>query len=155
MGFGNFMGEVFAGRGLQASQKEAKRLGTKAAPAINEGFRLGNKATSTVSRIGHKVADVANTIQPFVGAVPFVGNAVSAIGSGASMIAGAADTANKALGMGQNIVRTGRGFLEAGSAGDIMSTARDIKRQGRDAGQTIGSLQSQVKSMGSKLQKNR
>lgn len=155
MALGNFIGEVFAGRGLQATQKEAKRLGKKAAPSINEGFRLGKKATGSVSRIGHKVADVANIVQPFVGAIPGVGNAVSAIGSGASMLAGAADTANRALGMGQNIVRSGRGFLEAGSAGDVMATARDIQRQSKNAGQTMGQLKGQVKTMGSKLQRTR
>jgi len=155
MGFGQFMGDVFAGRGLQSAQKEAKRLGKKAAPGINEGFRLGLKATGAVSRIGHKVSDVANVVQPFVGAVPLLGNAVSAVGTGAGMIAGAADTANRAIGMGQNIVRSGRGFLEAGSAGDVMATARDIQRQSKSAGQTIGQLQGQVKSMGSKLQRTR
>jgi len=155
MGFSQFMGEVFKGRGLQATQKEAKRLGKKATPAVNDAFRFGKKATGQISRIGHKVKDVADTIQPFVGPVPVVGNVVSAVGTGAGMVAGIADTANKAIGMGENIVRTGRGFLEAGSAGDVMATARDIKRQSKDAGQTIGQLKGQVKSMGSKLQRTR
>jgi len=155
MGFSQFMGEVFKGRGIQAVQKEANRLGTKAAPAVNDAFRFGKKATGEVSRIGHKIHDVASMVQPFVGPIPIVGNVVSGVASASGAIAGAADTANKAIGMGQNIVRTGRGFIEAGNVGDVMSTARDIKRQSKEAGQTIGQLQSQVRSMGSKLQRTK
>jgi len=156
MGFGDFLKEVGAGRGIQAIRKEGNRLGNKAAPGVNEAFRVGTKATSTVSRIGHKVKDVADMIQPFVGPVPVVGNVVSAVGTGAGMIATAADTANKAIGIGQNIVRTGSSaFNNASKPGDVMSAMRDIKRQGGDAKSTLGDLQKQVKSMGSTLQRTR
>ena len=150
------MGEVFKGRGIQAIGKEANRLGTKAAPAVNNAMRFGMKATSTASRIGHKVKDVANMIQPFVGPVPIVGNVVSGVGTAAGMIAGAADTANKAIGIGQGIIRTGQSaFNNASSGADIMSAARDIRRQGGEGMKTLGQLQSQVKQMGSSLQRTR
>lgn len=156
MGFGDFLKEVGAGRGIQAIRKEGNRLGTKALPSVNNAFRMGTKITGSVSRIGHKVSDVADMVQPFVGPIPGVGNVVSAVGSGASMIASAADTANRAIGIGQNIVRTGSSaFNNASSAGDVMSAMRDIKRQGGDAKSTLGDLQKQVKSMGSTLQRTR
>tara|TARA_R110000803_G_scaffold1650_2_gene5357 strand:+ start:8316 stop:8786 length:471 start_codon:yes stop_codon:yes gene_type:complete len=156
MGFGDFLKEVGAGRGLQAIHKEGNRLGTKAAPAVNSAFRFGKKATGEVARIGHKVNNIAKMVQPFVGAVPVLGNIVGGVATASGAIAGAADTANKAIGIGQNIVRTGASaFNSASSAGDVMSAARDIKRQAGDGRQSLGSLQQQVKDMGSKLQRNR
>lgn len=150
------MGEVFAGRGIQAVGKEANRLGKKAAPAYNNAMRFGQKATGEVSRIGHKVQQVASMVQPFVGPVPIVGNVVSGVATGAGVVAGLADTANKTLGIGDNIVRTGASaFNNASSPGDVMAAARDIKRQAGEGRKSLGSLQQQVKDMGSKLQRNR
>tara|TARA_R100000541_G_scaffold11969_5_gene20251 strand:+ start:9978 stop:10448 length:471 start_codon:yes stop_codon:yes gene_type:complete len=156
MAFGDFVREVSSGRGLSAVRKEAKRLGTKAAPSVNSGMRFGMKATGAISKYGHKISDAAKAVQPFVGAVPMLGNVVGAVATGAGMVAGAADTANKAIGIGQNIVRTGASaFNNASTAGDVMSAARDIQRQGGAGMKSLGSLQKQVKEMGSKLQKNR
>lgn len=156
MAFGDFIREVGAGRGLQAVRKESKRLGIKAAPGYNKAVRFGMKATGDVSRMGHKVNNVAKTVLPFVSAVPLLGNVVGAVAGASGMIAGAADTANRALGIGNNIVRTGASaFNNASSPGDVMSAARDMKRQSGEGMKSLGSLQKQVKDMGSKLQRNR
>ena len=156
MTFGQFMGDVFAGRGIQAVKKEGNRLGTKAKPAYDSAMRFGKKATGDIARIGHKINNAATSIQPFVGAVPMLGNVVGGVASASGMIAGAADTANKALGIGDNIVRTGASaFNNASSPGDVMAAARDLQRQGGAGMKSLGSLQKQVKDMGSKLQRTR
>ena len=45
MGFGHFLGEIKAGRGMEAIEKEANRLGVK---KIVRGARLGLKTASQI-----------------------------------------------------------------------------------------------------------
>ena len=73
--------------------------------------------------------------------------------AGGAALSAAGKTAGGAIGAGQNIVRTGRGMMEARGGGDIKASMRDIQREAGNIKASGQDLRSQVKTMGTKLQR--
>jgi hypothetical protein len=161
MGIGNFFSEVVAGRGMDAISKESNRVAGVASKEVNRlgdkahgVLRLGEKVAGDVAKFGDKVAHTAEQIQNFTapialatGAIPVVGNiasginsAVGAVGAGASTISDVARHSQGVIKTGDKIIRSGRNVLEARSGADLVSTARDISRAGRDQYKSSKSL---------------
>lgn len=152
MALSNFFSEVMAGRGMDAVNKEASRVGVGAKKEINRlgtkatgALRYGEKVAGSVSRFGDKVSQTANSIGAFTGpiamatgAIPLVGNiasgvnaGVNAIGRGGQLLSSSAKESEKIMKTGQGLIRSGRSLMEAKSGGDVVATARDIARTGR------------------------
>lgn len=153
MGLANFFSEVASGRGLEAINKEANRVGGNVKKEANRlgnkaqnVIRLGEKVADKVGQLGKKVSDVAGKIETFTdpiadftAGIPVVGTATALINKGvkgAGMLGSAVEEGAKAtksvLEKGDNLIRTGRGVLEAKSGADVIKSARDIARQGGD-----------------------
>lgn len=161
MGLSNFFSEVVAGRGMEAVNKEANRVGGGVSKEANRlgnkasaGLRYGEKVAGEVKRFGDKVSSGASMVQNFTspiamatGAIPVVGNiasginsAVGAIGSAGRGISSVAGEAQNVIKTGDKLVRSGRSLLEAKSGDDIIKTARDINRAGREQYKSSKSL---------------
>lgn len=144
-----------------------KRFGKKIDGAIDKGLRFGERAAGAAKKFGDRVTHVASEAHKITGAassmlagVPVLGTAAgladkAAMGAMAAGkgISGAAGTAQSAIGAGQNIVRTGKSMMEARGGGDIKASMRDIQREAGNIKSAGMDLRSQVKSMGTKLQR--
>lgn len=168
MGLANFFSEVAAGRGLDAINKEANRVGGS---AKKEAHRIGNKAENAirygekiadkVGQFGAKVSDVAGKIESFTdpiadftAGIPVVGTAaalvnkgVKGVGALGSVVEEGAGATKSMLEKGDKLIRTGRGLLEAKNAGDVIKTARDVARQGGDIKKDINRMGTKFKNM--------
>ena len=168
MGLANFFSEVAAGRGMDAINKEANRVGGN---VKREAHRIGNKAQNAirfgekvadkVGQFGKKVSDVAGKIETFTdpiadftAGIPIVGTAASIVNKGVkgvgaigSAIEEGAGATKSMLEKGDKLIRTGRGMLEAKNAGDVMKTARDIARTGGDIKNDITRMGTKFKNM--------
>ena len=161
MGLANFFNEVASGRGMDAINKEANRVGGN---ATKEANRLGDKATNVI-RLGEKVLDkvgafgdkisgvagkIENFTDPiadFTSGIPIVGSVAGLVNKGVKgagfigdSISEGAKTSKSMLEKGDKLIRTGRGILEAKSGADVVKTARDIARQGGDIKKDIRKL---------------
>lgn len=153
MGLANFFSEVVAGRGIEAINKEANRVGGNVKKEANRlgdkasnVVRLGVKVADKVGQLGKKVSDVAGKISTFTdpiadftAGIPVVGTAtalvnkgVKGVGALGSAVEEGAGATKSMLQKGDKLIRTGRGMLEAKSGSDVVKTARDIARQGGD-----------------------
>jgi hypothetical protein len=153
MGLANFFSEIASGRGIEAINKEANRVGGNVKKETNRlgdkasnGIRLGVKVADKVGQFGKKVSDVAGKVSTFTdpladftAGIPVVGTAtalvnrgVKGVGAFGSAVEEGAGATKSMLQKGDKLIRTGRGVLEAKSGGDLIKTARDIARQGGD-----------------------
>ncbi len=161
MGLANFFSEVASGRGIEAINKEANRVGGNVKKEANRLgdkasniIRLGEKVADKVGQIGDKISSVAGKVETFTdpiasftAGIPVVGTATALVNKGvkgAGMLGEGISEGAKAtksmLEKGDNLIRTGRGLLEAKSGGDVIKTARDIARQGGDIKKDIRRL---------------
>ncbi len=161
MGLANFFSEVASGRGLEAINKEANRVGGNVKKEANRlgdkasnVIRLGEKVADKVGQIGDKISSVAGKVETFTdpiasftAGIPVVGTATALVNKGvkgAGMLGEGLSEGAKAtksmLEKGDNLIRTGRGMLEAKSGADVIKTARDIARQGGDIKKDIRRL---------------
>lgn len=151
MGLANFFSEVASGRGIEAVNKEAKRVGggvnkeaTRLGNKASNGIRLGVKIADKVGYLGKTISDTAgkiesftNPIATFTAGIPVVGTATALVNKGVKGfgmlgegLSEGSELSKSILQRGDKILRTGRGILEAKSGADVIKTARDIARQG-------------------------
>ena len=168
MGLANFFSEVAAGRGMDAINKEANRVGGGAKKEANRlgdksqnAIRFGEKVADKVGQLGAKISDVAGKIESFTdpisdftAGIPVVGTAaglinkgVKGVGALGSSIEEGATATKSMLEKGDKLIRTGRGLLEAKNAGDVMKTARDVARQSGDIKKDINRMGTKFKNM--------
>ena len=136
-----------------------KRFGTKLASGLENTARFGQKALNAGARLGNKVANTIDSVASGVASVPVLGaisnmpipivnrsaQDIAKMGSAGLKTASAAASAGAdILGQGANLVRTGRGIMEAGNP---VVAAQDMLRQGR-------SIANASKALGQQIQRN-
>ena len=150
MGLANFFSEVASGKGMEAINKEANRVGGNTKKEVNRlgdkaenVIRLGEKVAEKVGQFGKKVANVAGAVEnftdpiaDFTAGIPIVGSAsalvnkgVKGVGAFGSAIEESASATKSMLEKGNKLIRSGRNVLEAKNAGDLIQNARDVARQ--------------------------
>lgn len=138
-------------------KQKAEKIGNKVADTAIHGLTLGQKVTGTVSKIGHKFVDKAdsaiNTVSkiPVVGglAEPVLGIAREGVNVGRSAL-GVVDTANAGMSAAEKGIR---GFKTAIAAGDIHQAAKTMRDTTKDAFAAAGSVRTQAKSTLQKARK--
>jgi len=137
-----------------------KRFGNKL--AHSKALRIGEKIAGGAVRLGHKMTSIGDTVHKYSGKAASVLSGVPLIGTAAGMVDKAAQGAS-VLGKGisgvggaaQGVIRVGRSMGEMKTAGDLVSTMRDVSRASANMGGSTRNLVSQARSLGSGLQRQR
>ena len=136
MGLQDFIGQVAAGKGVEAITREANRVSGnigKKADGIGEALSLGKKYTGEVNSIAKKVSGVSDIASAVLGggaalaAATGVGAPIAAglgaaagvakgIGEGADAVAGMTNKVNRGINRAEGAVRMGTKQLQGGIA---------------------------------------
>lgn len=146
-----------------------KRLGKKVEHGASEALRLGHKVTSAGARLGSKITHLSKAAQKFTSPIASAAAGIPVLGTVAGMadkaarageivgggLSKASAAGDKLLDTGESLVRAGRGVMEAKSGGDLVATARDMKRIGSQGIQEGKGALQDAKDVGKSLQRLR